>query len=434
MKPIKIVAVLGIMLALWISSVFVYVLIAERQNIRDSAIREVSSKWGNSQEVTGPYISVPYKEVITRIINNEERVYTENSFLYILPAKLNIKGELLPEQRQRGIYDIVVYESDLHFSGNFNSINLDNIDIDPELLQWDKATLNFGMSDLRGIQNELKVKWNNNEHFFNPGISSEELAFNGVSVPVSFNNEDKHSFDIKLNLNGSKKIYFEPIGKVTSVNLKSSWSSPKFCGEFLPKERNVDDNGFTANWKVHHLNRNYPHYWIESSNKDSGVNGITSSRFGVELLLPIDNYRKTSRVSKYAILIIVLTFVSFLLQEIMQKRQINPIQYLLVGLALIIFYTLLLSFSEHMVFDLAYLLAMVLTISLICTYVGAILKSKRFGLLTAGVLTIVYGFIFVIIQLENYALLVGSLGLFIILGLIMYVTRNIDWNDISSIK
>lgn len=194
---------------------------------------------------------------------------------------------------------------------------------------------------------------------------------------------------------------------------------------FLPDSRNVTDKGFTANWNVLHLNRNYPQVW------KSNMYSIRDSEFGIVLLLPVDNYQKSYRSIRYAILFICFTFLVFFFIEVLNKIFIHPIQYILVGIALIVFYTLLLSLSEHVKYNFAFIISAVSTILLIAGYVKAILKSGKLTLLTSGILTILYTFIFVIIQLQDFALLIGSIGIFIILGLTMFFSRKIDWYDLN---
>ena len=230
---------------------------------------------------------------------------------------------------------------------------------------------------------------------------------------------------MSVELKGSQYLYFIPVGKTTDVTLSSNWQTPSFTGNYLPDERDISDSGFSANWNILHLNRNYPQSWIGSKYD------VDNSSFGTDMLLPVDNYKKSYRVARYAILFIVFTFMVFFFVEVLNKVFIHPIQYLLVGIALVVFYSLLLAFSEHMLFNIAYLLAALLILILVTGYTAAILKSKKIGGLIFGILVVLYTFIFTIIQLEDYALLIGSIGLFIILGIVMYLSRKIDWYELK---
>jgi len=246
----------------------------------------------------------------------------------------------------------------------------------------------------------------------------------GVSVKVPATGLS-NTFSLELNLNGSQGLNFIPLGRETNVNLASNWASPSFKGVFLPDSREVTDNGFKADWKVLHLNRNYPQEW--AGNAPSSVG---ESAFGVELLIPVDEYQKSMRSIKYAIMLIALTFLIFFFVEVLNSRRIHPIQYILVGLALCIFYLLLLSISEHLNFNKAYIISSIATILLITAYTKTVFKSNRLTSLQSLVLVILYGFMYLLIQLEDYAILIGSIGLFIVLAIVMYISRKIDWYNI----
>lgn len=272
----------------------------------------------------------------------------------------------------------------------------------------------------------MSLAWNGKSISFNSGTSTKQIVSSGINaiVPLRRDSIVNYEFTTEIDLKGSQYLYFTPVGKTTDVNISSNWNTPSFTGTYLPDQRNVTNEGFTSNWNILHLNRNFPQEWTGSKYK------IEDSSFGTDLLLPVDNYKKSYRVAKYAILFLVLTYMTFFFVEIMRKVFIHPVQYLLVGIALIVFYTLLLSFSEHIKFNFSYIISTILTLSLISLYTTAILKSKQIGFLIFGILLIMYTFIFTIIQLEDYALLIGSLGMFAILGIVMYFSRKIDWYNI----
>jgi inner membrane protein len=224
-----------------------------------------------------------------------------------------------------------------------------------------------------------------------------------------------------LNINGSESINFIPVGKQTNVDLDSDWANPSFEGSFLPNTRDINETGFNASWKVLHLNRSYPQQWIGTKYN------IDESSFGVKLLLPVDHYQKSLRSVKYAIMFISLTFLIFFFTEILNKKRIHPIQYLLVGLGLSVFYTLLVSLSEQINFNLAYLLASLSIITLITAYSYSMLKNIKLTVIVAFVLSVLYTFLFTVIQLQDYSLLLGSIGLFLALAIVMYLSRKVDW-------
>ncbi|HYC84373.1 MAG TPA: cell envelope integrity protein CreD, partial [Chryseosolibacter sp.] len=233
-------------------------------------------------------------------------------------------------------------------------------------------------------------------------------------------NDFNGKVNITLSLKGSKSLQFIPSGKTTTVRLGGSWSSPSFDGDFIPINRSVDDSTFTATWKVSHFNRPFSQQWI-------GKQQQLGSSFGVNLLIPVDQYQKSMRTAKYGIMIILLTFIAMFMVEIIRKIRIHPFQYILIGAALIVYYTLLLSLSEHFGYNLSYAIASASTIILISLYSSTFLHSGKLTLLFTLILSVFYGFIFVIIQEQDYSLLLGSVGLFIIIATLMFFSRNIDW-------
>ncbi len=426
---LKIGIIVTITLLLLIPTAMIKDLIREREGTQNDAIREVSSKWAEEQTLSGPYISIPYtryyKERATK--DSGERIMQVKEYIHFLPTDLKINGEVFPEKRNRGIYEIVVYNSKLNISGVYNNIKFRELDIPLKDIHFEKARISMGIPDLRGIEKQIDLNWNNEQFAFDPGSVSNDIIESGINAPVKIipNDSAIYSFSFDLELKGSQILYFIPVGKVTDIKLKSKWNNPSFNGAFLPDSRTTADSGFNANWNILHLNRNFPQMWISNRYK------VESSAFGVDLLLPVDSYQKTTRSIKYAILFIIFTFLVFFFVEILNKVFIHPIQYILVGIALIVFYSLLLSISEHLNFNLAFISSAVATLLLITGYIKAILKSSKLSYLISSILCILYSFIFVIIQMQDYALLIGSIGIFLILGLVMFVSREIDWYNIK---
>ncbi len=417
---LKLVIILVMILLLLIPAMMIRGLVSERQHRQAEAISEVSSKWGGEQTLTGPILSIPYHKYGT---NYDGDSY---EYLHILPEQLNYQAVILPEKRHRGIYDVVVYNADITASGDFGSIDLEAYDLDASKMFPEKAFLSIGISDLAGVEEQVKLEMNEISGLFNPGTISNDVISRGIHVPVSLAGDSiPMQFSLDLKLKGSQVLSFVPMGKVTEVRLTSDWKDPSFNGSFLPDESSVSDEGFTARWNILHLNRDFPQAW-----KGSMYN-VQESSFGVDLIQPVDNYQKTERSVKYAILFIVFTFLVFFFVEVLARRFIHPIQYILVGIALIVFFSLLLAFSEHMAFNLAYLISAVSVLSLISVYVLAIIKSARLTFVISGLLSILYVFIFIILQIHDYALLTGSIGIFVVLAFVMYFSRKIDWYSIK---
>lgn len=437
---IRLLSIGFLVLILLIPTSMIENMIREREYRRGDVIREVSEKWGNSQTITGPVLTIPY---IKYVKNEENHLIKKKAYAHFLPEVLNIDGNLTPEIRYRSIYEIIVYNSKLKLSGKFKAPDFKDLGINEEYIKWDEAFLSIGIPDMRGIQDNIILKWNKDTYALNPGIETNDVIGSGVSTKVKLaqqttiiNEEEleaaapikEYAFDFDLNLNGSSFLKFIPVGKETNVSLISDWAHPSFNGSFLPDERKIDKDGFKAHWKVLHLNRNYPQQWTQNTHN------VHNSSFGVDLLVPVDEYQKSTRSAKYAIMFISFTFLIFFFIEVRNKKRIHPIQFILVGLGLTIFYALLLSLSEHIHFNWAYIIASAAIILLISTYSISIFKSRKLTALMSGVLILLYGFIFTILQLEDYALLMGSIGLFIVLAVIMYLSRKIDWYAIAKGK
>ena len=419
--------ILVLILILLIPAVMVQDLIHERMMRQNEAVLEVSSKHAESQSITGPVLTIPYK-VKKQVRNNNGsfREVTEKAYLHTLPEELNIEGGVTPEKRKRGIFEVIVYGSNFKIDGHFNGNEFENQGVSKDVLEFDKAFLSIGISDLKGVREQVKIKFGDSVFMCNPGLLSNDVVSSGLHIRCPIDTtSSKLDFNFDLALNGSESLMFAPIGKVTNVELNSPWTEPSFNGSFLPVKRKVSKDGFSANWKILHLNRNFPQSWTGNSHY------VGEYEFGVDLKLPVDNYQKAIRVAKYALLFIVLTYLVFFFVEILNRILIHPIQYILVGIALVLFYVLMLAFSEQMYFDLAYILAAVMTIGLVFLYCRSILKSWGLAAMTAAILTILYGFIFIIIQMQDYALLFGSLGVFLILAVTMYFSRKVDWFDLK---
>lgn len=418
---LKLFIITILMLLLLIPASMIKSIISERENLSTQAIEEVSSKWAESQLINGPVLTIP---VIYE--SEQDGKKTESTkYLHILPEELNIDGNIEPEKLKRGIYEVVVYRSNLFISGFFDLQNR----IEKSYLnhmQYDKAFLTFGISDLRGIKDQIKVNWDSTDLNVEPGSRISGIINPGISVKLpdlrNALNPRTH-FELSLNLRGSQNLSFIPLGNITKVKIESDWTAPKFNGNFLPDNRTISDEGFDATWKILQLNRNLPQTW----EADLQAGQFNAAAFGMDLILPVNDYQKSMRSSKYAAMTIALTFLIFFLVEILNKRKIHPFQYTLVGLGLCLFYILLVSMSEYMSFNLAYLISATVIVMMVSLYSLSVFNRKKISVILFVTLSGIYGFLFVTLQLSDYALLMGSIGLTIILSLTMYFTRNINW-------
>ncbi|NRA49180.1 MAG: cell envelope integrity protein CreD [Phaeodactylibacter sp.] len=436
---LKLLTVGFLVLILLIPASMVNSLIQERENIRDNAVQEVSAKWGGPQTIAGPVISVPYERALT---NAEGKLVTERGYAHFLPDTIDMAGSVLPEKRYRGIYVVVLYNTKLKVQGHFSDFRSDALSVPEESLQWEEAIFTIGISDMKGVEAAIPVRLNDTIFQLGPGTVTKDLYQSGASTPLTLNGKRESTLDFafELDLNGSTDLHFTPFGKTTTVQLSSQWAAPSFEGAFLPDERMVSDSGFTAHWQVLQLNRNYPQQGVGSFMQASNQNNAyyradpvrrNASSFGLKLLLPIDEYQKTMRSAKYAIYFILFTFLTLFFIEILNRKRLHPLQYLLVGAGIVLFYVLLLSFSEHLSFNASYWIACAAILVLITGYSSFILRNRKLTVMVFGILIVLYGFFYSILQLQDYALLMGSLGLLLILGVIMYLTRNVDWYQLK---
>ena len=422
---IKILSIVILISLLLIPGQMVKNLIKERSNTEAEVKKDIGSKWGDPQIFTASFLTILYKKEVLNSVNGEDQIGYSVRRLYVLPEELNISGDIEPVVRKRGIYKAQLYNANLKFSGKFAMPDFDKMDIDTSLVMWDKISFNIGIEDMSGIRDMVKLNWGGKELNPQPGIKGS-LAKTGLSTFVSI--EPDHSgisFDFEIGIRGSESIDFVPLGKITKVNINSTWDSPSFQGKFVPEKRKISPNGFEANWTVLDLNRNYPQQWLGEKYN------VENSKFGVNFIKPVGEYQKNMRSVKYSLLIIVLIFSIYFFFEIIGRYKIHPIQYLFVGLALSIFFLLLLSVSEQWGFDIAYLVSAVATSLMILIYSAAILKNNKYLLVLSGFLVTIYGYVYIVLQLEDYALLAGSLGLFFALFSIMYYSRKINWYEIN---
>lgn len=418
---VKIVTIGILSLILMIPVVIVSELVTERQSRQKEAAAEIAAKWGAAQRITGPMLTIPYD---TYEMNKEgERVNLSRNHAHFLPEVLNIRGELMPELRYRGIFKVPVFKTHIMLAGFFHSPEI-NLNEPYAEIHWKEAFLTLGISDLRGINQAIDFSWNNQASICEPGTRISGIIPTGVTILNPLDPEHQgapYPFSITLSLNGSENLSFIPLGRETTAKIHSSWADPGFDGAFLPIEREISADGFKASWKVLELNRNYPQSWTNRDVK------FDESAFGVNLVTPVDTYQVTERSTKYGLLFIGLTFGVFFFLEVLRKLRVHPIHYILVGLGLGLFYLLLLSLSEHLGFGMSYILASLAIVLMIAGYARSIFKDSRLAMIIGSFLAALFGFLYILLQLEDFALLFGSIGLFAILSTVMFLSRKVDW-------
>jgi inner membrane protein len=391
--------------------------IDERRTTRGAAIEEVTRTWGAAQELAGPILTVPVIEHYTDAKNEIRQRTVLHRFL---PRTLTVSGRVATEVRRRGIFDVPLYTAELHVEAAFVVPEAESFAGRDEVL-WKNATLALGISDPKAIRSASGFAWQ-------PGAPDDLLAA-GLHAPLPTVRPGPARFVFDLTLGGSSRLVVVPAGDDTVVSLRSPWPDPSFDGAWLPSERTVGAEGFDATWRVLDLARNFPSRWLD---KQVDARRLSESAFGVSFLSPVDTYRTNERAVKYQLLFLGLTFLCFTLIELLASLRVHPVQYLLVGFALCLFYLLLLSLSEQIGFARAYAIASAAVVILVTSYVRAVLATPRRAATIGAFLSALYGFLYVLLQIQDYALLVGSAGLFVALGAVMWLTRRIDWYAIGA--
>lgn len=417
---VKMIIVSGLAILLLIPSFLIMEIISERIELSQKVKKELYTQWGGKQVVAGPVLNIPYS--VKEIGENNQASTERHGVAHFLPETLKTDGTLYPETRKRGIYEVVVYEGKLKLKGTFSQPDVSQLDLQNAEFNWSAAYFTIGVSDMRGIKNLPELVINGQKCKVEPGVADNDLFQSGITVKAgSVDLKQTMNFEMELVLNGSEDLSVEALGKTSEVAMKSDWATPSFTGGFLPENRQVTAKGFSANWLVTHLNRNFPQQWVDRKYN------IHEAKLGVELLSPIDHYQKSMRSVKYAILFIALNFIIFLFVEIKSKVRIHPFQYSLVAFALLIFYALLTAIGEQIGFNWAYLVSAGAVTLLISWYTFTFLRDVRMLTWVTLLQTGLYLFLFTILQMEDYALLAGSIGLFVILAIVMRASQQIKW-------
>ena len=414
-------------------------IILERQRNQESVKTDIARSSAREQTIIGPVLVVPYVQAYPEVIevNKIQKVVTRNfeGKVYLLPDELNLKGGFTDEVKSLGIYKALMYQLGGSMNGQFKiqkNLGL-KFEHDNTTLKIGDAYLSVGIADTRGISGKPIVNWGGQPISFEQGSKIDALG-SGINAPINNLSSDEQTitFDFKLNLRGTESFNFTPIAESNTIALNSRWQSPHFYGSFLPDAatQKIDTNGFSAKWAVSSLSSNN-----QASVMNLLVNGIKTDgleSLSIGFVEPINVYSQSDRATKYGLLFIGLTFAGFFIFEILKRLRIHPAQYTLVGLAMTLFYLLLISLAERIGFTYAYLSASVACIGLLGYYLSYVLKSKANGLIFASMLTALYGALYGILASEDNALLMGSLLVFGLLALVMIITRKIDWYQISA--
>lgn len=414
-------------------------LIDERQSLRDSVVEDIAQSSSHAQQISGPLLVVPYSkyERAWKIQDGKSFQTAEvvRSYLVFLPESFVLDGTASTELRSRGIYEARLFHAQSRISGQFKVPANWGITSDLDDYRFDTPFIAVGISDIRGIQNGLQLQIDGRTLDFAAG---SKLDWLGGGVHAVIDNLDSkaemrldYAFD--LNLQGTGQLHVLPVGRSSSVTLAANWPHPSFIGNYLPNSREIDATGFKAKWQTSFFSTNLE----EALNRCVSLQnckGFESRAFGVSFVDPVDQYLKSERAIKYALLFIALTFAGFFLFEVLRNLSVHPIQYALVGAALALFYLLLLSLSEHIGFGLAYLLSAGGCVLLIGFYLCHVLHSSVRGFGFAAGLAVLYALLYGLLSAEDYALLMGALLLFALLGVFMMLTRRLDWYRAGEVR
>lgn len=422
----KVLAVGVLILVLLIPISMVKGVVFDRMHYASEVVADIRGSWGDQQTVAGPLFRVPFRAIAT---NSRGDTYAVDKYAYLVAEKLIGSAKTVVEERQRGIHEVLVYKSEIETIASFEFGALEALDIDPEALEWSRAELVFGLTDRAAVNATPSVTINGTETSFASTMQQVSGLPPVLSAPLGRHfkpDVDAKTLDvtIRLSFNGTEALQFLPLAERSEYRVTSDWPSPSFSGRRLPSERNVTDSGFDAVWTSTGIARILPSVWI---NGDAAPNMFDDGGFGVRFMTPVGLYQLMDRALKYAILFIGLTFITYFLMETVASIRLHPLQYLLVGLANSLFYLLLLSLAEHVGFGLAYVASSVASATLIIGYSSTVLGARARTVVMAVVISGLYGFLYLTLMAESFALLAGSIGLWGILGTIMYLTRNVDW-------
>jgi inner membrane protein len=428
-----------LILLLLLPLLLVNVLVWEREDRARAVRAEVGRTWGPEQQVLGPFLIVPYTVRLATVQGDKRVEQLQERRAVFTPEVLKVAGRTQSRTLYRSIFEVPVYGARLTLSGRFAVPAIAEVAADAVNVRWRDAIFVLGLSGVSGLKEAaaLRIEGSAGAIPFAPslGLPSRHSHLNGIHARLGAAVPDPEQpprgfvFTVDLVFNGSIALSLAPVARETQVSLASDWPHPSFFGAFLPDEREVTASGFTASWKIPHLARSVPEAW---SLAEEGLQRLQPYAFGVRMIAPVDHYSLVTRAVKYGIAFLALAFMAVLCLELMSERRVHAVQYLFTGVALVFFYVLLLSLAEHLGFVPAYLAASVATSLMLAVYVGAAFRSALRGLAMLIVLAAVYAILYLILQLEDYALLAGAILGFLALTIVMFVTLRVDWSGAAA--
>jgi inner membrane protein len=426
----KFLLIILLILALAVPLIFVYLMVSERAQYAAKAKAEIGRAWGDAQTIRGPFVIVPTRREHTIQRGNETRTEQVSELAVFLPETLDIRPMVRSEERRRGIYTVPVYRSEIAVTGTFEPPETRRITSKDATILWDEAVLAILITDVRGIKRTAEIAIGAETARFRsgPGVETGPPGRQPGAIHVPIGAERARQgfpFSFRLDLNGSNALDFVPAGGETGIELLSDWLHPSFSGAFLPDARTISDTGFEAAWKIPRLARGQG----QTQHVGGLANLMQPTVFGVRFFQPVKFYSLAERALKYAQGFIAVVFFAVFVMEMKAERRVHWIQYLFVGLALAIFYLILIGTAEHIGFEGGYLAAATATSLLVGSYIGTVTRSTAKGLQIFAIIAGIYALLYLLLRVEDYALLIGSLAAFAMLTAVMFATCNVDWSS-----
>lgn len=436
---LKLAGIVALILALHLPLLLTRGVLRERQAYQTQATEEIAGLWGRAQLVNGPVLVVPYAykrqvirpKVVAGKVEQVETTELASASAFFLPESLEAEGGVEPEVRHRGIHEAVVYATRLKLTGRFRP-DFAAAGIESERIDWEKAQVRFGVSDLRGIRAVSALGYG-----VGKTAAFESADEDGAFLPLAakvegLSNGAETAFSFEVSLQGSDWLRVVPAGKVTNVRLNSPWANPSFGGAYLPVQREVGATGFAAQWEIAHFSRGFPQVWTgREADLGEMARKLEGAGFGVTFAQPVDGYRLAERAQKYGVLFFVLVFAVFFLFEVTASLRIHPLQYALVGAALCLFFLGFLALSEFLATGVAYGVAAGACTLLVALYGWSFLRTGRRTVVIGGGLGATYGYLYFVLKSQDYALLAGTAALFGALALVMFCTRRMNWYSLE---
>ncbi len=426
----------GLILLLTIPLALIWFLVSEREERARGVKAEVAQLFGAEQQLVGPLLIVPYSVRLARTQNDKQIEDIEQRHAIFLPDDFAVDGNTKSEIRRRGIYDVTLYKAQVKFTGRFAAPDIRLVDPDATAVRWRDSFLSLVMTDVSGLKETAALTLDGSRKIpFEPSTGLPNNITSGLNArlfPVESANDQPpaaFTFESELVFNGSSTLTFAPVGRETRISLASDWPHPSFTGSFLPDTRDLRSDGFAANWRIPHLARSVPQAWRVGPMETANVHmRLWPALSGVNFYVPIDYYDLVNRAAKYGLMFLAVAFFGVFVLELTSAKRVHAVQYVFVGVAMILFYVLLLSFAEHTGFATAYLAASIATGGMLSLYVGMSLRSAARGFIMLSVFLILFGLLYLILRLQDYAMLAGAVAGFVMLTITMFATLRVNWS------